>query len=522
MAESIVIFHYHLFPGGVTSVIRKGIEAISQYSSFFSEFTIVVGYEEYTSSFIRDLSPLINSQGITVEVKVEPAIGYAGKEDGGSSKELGDYLYGKYGGPAWWIHNYHVGKNPFFTGALLYLVDTHGEQLFTLQIHDFPECGRYENLRFLKSRIPNTPIYPIGDNVRYALINRRDYRVLLKAGVPENQLFYLPNPLGCPKATLPDKELARKKLFDLKGDSVIGNLGPQGEVFLYPVRTIRRKNVLEAGFITTVREQTNLLATLPGSSDSEIAYSNGVAECFKTGTIAGLWGIGRSELERDISFPEIIASSNIVISSSVQEGFGYFFLEALEWKRPLLARRLDILEDFFEIFKDYPLHLYDSFVIPLSKDKIQVLLEQYRNFIEELRDILPEKIREGLYHQLIPLQQEGLFEFSFLPVEEQQKQLILAQEEEYRRQIKEINAPLFKGVELITNTPNFSDFKEEKLYSTFGYKPFAQRTEDLFTLPQRNNQSAKQSTLSTQDPADIESSVLSLFSKPEFIRLLYR
>ncbi len=527
MADSIIIFHYHLFPGGVTSVIRKGIEAISR---IFSHFTIVVGHEEHCSAFIQTLTPLIDTLGIKVEVQVEPAIGYASRKPEGSPKELGDYLYQRYGGPSWWVHNYHLGKNPLFTGALLHLAETNREQRLYLQIHDFPECGRYENLRFLKSLIPETPLYPIRENIRYVLINKKDYRVLQKAGIPEKQLFYLPNPISKPNFPLPKKELAREKLFGLNSSAAIGNIFLKGKVFLYPVRTIRRKNVLEAGFITTIRKHSSLIATLPGTSESEIRYSNVVEECFKDGTIPGFWGVGAAEFEKRISFPDIIAASDTIVSSSVQEGFGYFFLEALQWKRPLLARRLDILDDFTDIFKHYPLHLYDMLLVPLEKERIEALLARYRHLIEDVKDILPERTREKLYEGLNTFKQDGLFDFSYLSVKEQQHQLTLSREKGYKETIKEINASLFNALESITNSPDFSRFDEDKLYATFGYDHFARRVEELFTVPPLKQQSTshtlpketKNRTNMSKTPGDIESAVLSLFSGPGYTRLLYR
>ena len=53
-------------------------------------------------------------------------------------------LQERFGGDnaVWWVHNYHLGKNPLFTEALLRLAaDPRGPRL-VLQPHDFPEAGQ--------------------------------------------------------------------------------------------------------------------------------------------------------------------------------------------------------------------------------------------------------------------------------------------------------------------------------------------------------------------------------------------
>ncbi len=195
------------------------------------------------------------------EIDCLPEIDYASVRP--STQGLADLLLARFGrnDAVWWIHNYHLGKNPLLTEVVLRLAGLPDGPRLVLQPHDFPEAGRYANLAALE-RVVTLPLYPSGPRVRYALINRRDLGLLKGAGMPESRLFLLENPVG-PSADQTewgdDRRAIRSLLFP--------DANPLHQTLLYPVRSIRRKNVLEAAMLLHLVDlPLRLIITLPGVS----------------------------------------------------------------------------------------------------------------------------------------------------------------------------------------------------------------------------------------------------------------
>ena len=189
----LVIFHHHLMPGGVTSVIRLGAEALLKHSSRVSRIRIVAGR-------LPENGPSIPGAQITCmpEIDYAPAPPFSRFLWKQRARHLAEILLERFGGngAVWWVHNYHLGKNPLLTEALLHIAALADGPRMILQPHDFPEAGRYDNLRALDRSI-TAPLYPCGPRVRYALINRRDLGLLKRAGLPE-VLPLSPGKPGCP------------------------------------------------------------------------------------------------------------------------------------------------------------------------------------------------------------------------------------------------------------------------------------------------------------------------------------
>ena len=190
----IAVFHYHLLPGGVTSVIRLSCEALARHIPRIEEITLVTGLEENSDQTAAEIRRSTAGTGVRIQVAVLPDIGYVtGMPSPPSAALIREHL-ARFTGSFWWIHNYHLGKNPQFTQALLEILQDDPAQRILFHIHDFPECARYENLQRLNSGISLDP-YPSGSNVRYALINSRDRKLLLQSGLAEEELFLLNNPV---------------------------------------------------------------------------------------------------------------------------------------------------------------------------------------------------------------------------------------------------------------------------------------------------------------------------------------
>ncbi len=519
MIQAVTIFHYHLLPGGVTSVISLACEALARYMPELKKITLATGTRENLPETAEAIRKNIAGFNLKLNTAVLEEIGYvSGMPSAPSVKEIKHHLQ-HFAGSLWWIHNYHLGKNPQFTQALLELLEENPHQQVLFHIHDFPECARYENLQRLKSNLTKNP-YPRGRNVRYALINRRDLNLMIQSGLPREDLFLLNNPVrksSPADSEPPDTGKIRRILSEKFPDR--GCYTPEGLHLFYPVRTIRRKNILEAGVWTRLAgayssEPVNLIVTLPGVSTAERHYSDTVEQIFREGLIPGLWGIGRHLDAAGVSFTGLGKSCDMMVASSVQEGFGYLFVEALQWGLPLFARDLDILEGIRDLFDPVSSRFYSELKIPASPARAEKLRIQYRQKLERTAEHLPPEAGEVLEREIEQTGKEGNIDFSLLSVSEQTEVL------------QQLESPGFLEETLMLNQKGLADFNEilgnspdsamvKRAEEQFSFNNFAKKTGEIFQSYQEAGQ---------RGPAQQESpqtSLIEAFARLKFMLLLY-
>ncbi len=487
-------------------MIFLSLKALIHNHPALGEVLLVVGTAENAGTVADRLRKEVQTAGrdIRIGVSVVPEIGYVTPEEAESIDRRGlkNRLVSDYDGFLWWVHNYHLGKNPVFTATLLEAAGENSDQPILLHIHDFPENGRYYNLSFLQ-HFAGKEVYPVLPNVRYAVINNRDYRLLIRAGLPEDCVFLLNNPVELRAPPEADPADLRRRLEHAFGHT-FPSYDPDKPLWLYPVRTIRRKNVLEAGLICAL-QGANLLLTLPGVSKQEQPYSALVQDLYHRGIIPGMWGIGRRLDEAGIGFNRLAVSSDVIISSSVQEGFGYLYTDAVQWRKPLIARNLDILEGIRDFFHRYPAIFYTYFNIPLTSRDILALKQRYTRRSERLgfnTDILAAFL-DGL--------NEGTADFAMLHVDLQVTVLERLGDQAFRDELRSLNYRLFENIRAIDESscnPDpgvFTRFGPEAFYDTFS------RIADSF---ERRSSPATVRSI-------IQEKLVDLFAEADIIRLLY-
>jgi hypothetical protein len=504
---NLVIFHYHMLPGGVGTVIRRGIEALNADPGPIEKIKLVTGRIAE-----RDYEELARS----VEIELIPEIDYEDRGNRGgrgwrqSADALSASLRERFGGDSaiWWIHNFHLGRNLRFTRAILGLAASPGGPFMILQPHDFPEAGRYVNLEGL-DRLMGLPLYPVGPRVRYALLNLHDLRILETAGVPRRNLFLLENPAPAVAAEQP----ARRERLALK--ERLFNTSDAGlPALLYPVRAIRRKNVLEAGLIARMSEApVRMLVTLPGVSKPERGYSRLVEAAFRSGLIPGEFAAGL--VRPDTSLETLAQACDMVVSSSIQEGFGYFFVQAVQWGLPLLARRLDTTEGFADIFKNYPASFYAGVYCPVEDRQRRRLRFLYKEKLGRLAKLLPAAAQARLQSEIDGVFAGGSVDFSYLDPRAQLETLKAASESEsMRRGLRECNRGLIASMNaLLAARPRPAASRIEK---RFGPAEYAARIHRLLSSFSRGG------TRETHGSADsIERRIREEFARKEYVRLLF-
>ena len=518
----LVIVHHHLLPGGVTGVIVDGCRAILRFLPEVESVTLVCGRRENVEAvraLVLEGMDERRSDG-SFQIDVLPEIDYDDHGGSSSSSEIRELLVRRYSreDSIFWIHNFHLGKNPAYTKALIDIALNHQSQRIILQIHDFPECARYENLARLNSEISGA-LYPIGNNVLYAVINARDREVMIRSGVPEWAVHVQENPVAqSPDPVDGSDALAiRRKLFSLFG-SRFPAAEPDSPIMLYPVRTIRRKNVLEAGFISAASPTSiNLVVTLPGVSTPERGYSAMVAQVFAEGLIPGMCGIGREIEAHGMSFFDLVQVADMVVSSSVQEGFGYQFINSLVWGKPLLARYLDILDSIRHLFADHPIEWYDAVSVPLSSPSIRSLRAylsmRYHERVRDVASYLAPELIEAVADEIETMLAADTVDFSFLPVQVQYTLLKDLRTPAYRAEVVALNSRLLSSIErLLHSRPGvLSDRVENRL----GLKAFAGSFRALISsFPVDSDRSIP-------PIPDVRRNIVSEFSRKEYLRLLF-
>ena len=264
----LAVVHYHLLPGGVTSVIRDGLQAIIAHRpGLLRSIRLIAGRPDGVEALRCSLHAAAVDAGADTVVRatVDPLLDYGVR----GSTNPDDWSFAAVSGPdtVWWIHNHHVGKNVPFTRALLRGA-ARGDTRVLLQIHDFPECGRIEGYEQVRAAV-GTDLYPFGPHLRYAVINRRDHAALAAAGIPHGYLHLLWNPVAPSPVEV--------------GSASTAPLMPGGRrLWLYPVRIRRRKNVLEAGLLARMAGRAAVGVTLPASSAAEAPTIARRAPCFAT------------------------------------------------------------------------------------------------------------------------------------------------------------------------------------------------------------------------------------------------
>lgn len=450
--KELIIFHYHLRKGGVTDVVLLSLQALAGSLPGDVSIRVVAGCRDNLESVQQRLHKSLKHP-INVSWDILPELNYLEAiKSPPDSSSLARLLLTRYGGreKLWWVHNYHLGKNPLFTSALLKAAQR--EQPLLFQIHDFPECARYENLEKLRKGVQEE-IYPVYPWVKYALINPRDLRLLQEAGIPSSLLFLLENPV--PLQPLPEGDPLRiKKEMGLAWKKDFPAFDPEGALLLYPVRAIRRKNILEAGFLVKLLNRSaNLLVTLPGISESESAYSALVEKAFREGLIPGACGVGMRPDTPWLNYENFWLAADMILSSSIQEGFGYLFLNSLHWQKPLCARYLDIMEGFSSLFPEESTHFYHEVHAPLSEDQSERTLLEYRQKLEDLKVYMGEEKIRGLLSEVEEKLQDKKLCFSYLPATIQLEIIQKIQEDKaYRSLCRQSNEKLLHRMEKMLKT----------------------------------------------------------------------
>lgn len=327
--RGVAMVHFHLRPGGVTTVIERAAAALDR-----ADVPWVVLCGDAAGTRLRS-------------VRVVPELGYDGQgRPGELARAMRESARAALGGdPALYhFHNHAIGKNTVLPAAVHELAAA-GARLL-LQIHDFVEDGRPGNFLALKrawgGRLGEI-LYPDAPNVHYAALNLRDHALLRSAGLDPARAHLLPNCVDEDAPAHPPNADA-------------------APFFIYPTRAIRRKNLGEFLLWSLLSEPgARWAATLAPRSAADV----GPYEQWKTFAaemrLPVEFEIG---LRQGWTLSDLLREATAIVTTSVAEGFGLAFLEPWLAGRPLYGRNLpDITMDLGESGLELN-HLYPSLQVP--------------------------------------------------------------------------------------------------------------------------------------------------------------
>jgi glycosyltransferase involved in cell wall biosynthesis len=382
----LFIVHSHYRPGGVRRVIELAAPAVAATLHPRVRKIVLIGGEAPENGWLKTFRAVLAE--VRVTCAIEPALGYISEQRArpqAIASRVRTHLQKCFAGARRgdclvWIHNPGLGRNLIVADELkkicgardLPMLFHHHDWWFDNRWARWPEMQR---MGFATLERVAEAILPTCASVRHAGINQADVRVLrrhlgARAG-------WVPNP-AIP-AILPERELAvrardwlRKKVED------------DGPVWLVPCRLLRRKNLAEALLLTRwLRPEAWMVTTGALSSADEAKYASALEQASRRhGWRLRLSVLARAE-SRKPSVAALLAASEAILLTSLQEGFGLPSLEAAAAQRPLISRALPtIAPDLARFGFDFPQSYDDVQVDPRLFDLDREMQRQAKRWLK--------------------------------------------------------------------------------------------------------------------------------------------
>ena len=343
-------------------------------------------------------------------------------------------------------HNANLGKNPCLTLALKLLVDRLDRDnlpaWLLYQVHDFAEDNRpacWQALRDCTGSpdpdFASQIMYPPSRRIHWLSLGSADRQKLISTNLPPVSVSVLPNSVSVDTFTAPPlihmtpQQLDQLSLppqdfaADLKNRIALFartegfHFDPSRKIILSPIKALRRKNITESVLLLMIlnsqHDDYQLLITLPPNSPADIEYSHAVAEFVKQHRLPVLMDFGSSLLPLGphrrlsdgrviyYSLIDLLSISHAVVTTSIQEGFGYVFHEPWLAGKFVFGRNIPHLTCDFQQQGLNLSHLYDHLLIPLDwlSSHWENLLQEYCSRIKHI--YLAQSLTPPSYSELI-------------------------------------------------------------------------------------------------------------------------
>lgn len=386
--DQLVVAHYHLRPGGVRRVIETALPPVAG-GGRMRRVVLAVGEPPDEAWLLRLRASL---DGTPLEVRIHPEFLYWSELDvdgaqlSSKLEEICGRLLADCGGAAGilWAHNLGLGRNIPLSRAWASAVKKNGATMVSHH-HDFffdNRWNRWPEMRDSGTRALSEAadaVFPTGGRVVHAVINRADHRCL-GAGFGRRAVW-IPNAVTPALHSAQEEKSAPAWLAH--------RTGFQSPCWLLPCRLLRRKNLAESVLLARwLRPQARVVTTGAPTSPEEQRY----AERLRDAAEQHGWGLDLSILAGIENHPPIsalIANAEVVLLTSLMEGFGLPYLEAAEGRRPLLARSLpNVMPDLVSMGLRAPL-AYDEVLVPTDLFDAEKESARQLALWNEWRSLLP-------------------------------------------------------------------------------------------------------------------------------------
>jgi glycosyltransferase involved in cell wall biosynthesis len=285
------------------------------------------------------------------------------------------------------IENPTIGIFPRATLAFKKFSENNPDKKIIYRIHDFVEDRPFLLDNFKKICGDLNKIYPQSSNVSFLTLTSFDKKRLINKGV--QNVSVLPNSI-----IVSDFETDKERAFKLrKTFEDNGIINPEEIILTYPVRVLRRKNIEEAILLTKLmnKESTQtyrLIVTIPFEKDYENEIENLAKEYDVPCSIGKTSKYLSFDKKEKYTIADLYLISDLVISTSVCEGFGLAFVEPWLAGTPVIGRKINSVTEDFENNGIDLTNLYDNSIFHNSKDS----KERMSNVIAILSN--PKKFEE--------------------------------------------------------------------------------------------------------------------------------
>jgi hypothetical protein len=390
----LLIVHYHFRAGGIRRVIELGARGIvDQAPAPITEIILASG-EAPPEEWIGELRAGLSA--ISVTSFTEPVFRYISEQrspialirrqiTARVAKLLDDV-----GSGVVWAHNFAVGRNLLLAQALakncerrrLPFISHQHDWWFDHRWLRWPEIRRSG---FATLSAAAKAVFPPRGHVHQVAINRQDARILQRHYGPNAS--WLPNPTTAAGA-VPAGRIRQARSW------LRQNWNVAGPFWIVPCRLLRRKNLAEALLLTRwLNPKATLITTGGPSSADELDYQEALSSAAQKHSWPLRLGVLREDSPGQPGVAELVAASQAVLLTSLQEGFGLPYLEATALGRPLVARALsNITPDLGHLGYSFP-QLYEE--VWITRDLFDWAAERKRqqDRFAEWRRQLPTRIR---------------------------------------------------------------------------------------------------------------------------------
>jgi hypothetical protein len=434
---NIGILHYHWLRCGVYTVVNNNLKALIAYGGYPSLHIDLISRDDAGQALVEELELWAEQYGredVTIrqieiaglDYHTEPASGqeaFVARAERLVEKILNGLTLTDCSEDWPYIlnpHNINLGKNPGVTLAIKLLSDRiEGENLpirLLYQMHDFAEDHRpqcWTALRHCRGEDDKDfaveMMYPPYRCIDWVTINSTDKTKLESIGLNPHHIFTLPNSVEIdtftqPSLLQPSNDMAEKIREHIATFAQENGFlfDPHRKILLSPIKVIRRKNVIESILLllklNAERDCYQLLLTLNAHSETDIAYSQAIVDCVKQQGLPVTIGYGHQLAGptariidgqvKAYGLIDLMALSDAIITTSIQEGFGYVFHEAWLTGKAVLGRNIKMVtSDFIEQGMQLD-HLYEHLLIPQRwlGDQWEAMVDSYIRKISQLRE----------------------------------------------------------------------------------------------------------------------------------------